>query len=182
MQHASEGGLVRVGVRWGEFVPWRSFTITTTWTPEVATIELTKMVGQSSFFAGADPVTPFVGAWVGDRFRFRPRIRHSNSFAPVIEAMIAPDPRGARVHVTMRLNSFVLVFMGVWVTGATLGAIALLSAAFAGFPPGVLGPLLPIVGGYMTTAGFEAEARPAEVLLRALFPPALSGEGPVPYR
>jgi hypothetical protein len=156
MQRASEGGLVRV--------------------------ELTKMVGQSSFFGGVDPVTPFVGAWVGDRFRFRPRVRHRNSFAPVIEAMIAPDPRGARVHVTMRLSSFVLVFMGVWMTGATVGAIALLSAGLAGFPPGLLGPLLPILGGYMTSAGFEAEARPAEALLRALFPPAFSGEGVPPYR
>src|SRR5215469_14493411 len=183
MQQVSEGGLVRIPLRWSELVFWRSFDITTTWTQEEATIELAKMVGQSSFFAGADPVTPFVGAWVGDRFRFRPRLRRRrNSFSPVIEAVIAPHPRGALIRVTMRLSSFVLVFMGVWITGATLGAIALLGAALAGLPQGLLAPLVPILGGYMTAAGFEAEARPVEALLRSLFPPAFSGEDLAPYR
>jgi hypothetical protein len=123
-----------------------------------------------------------VGAWVGDRFRFRPRTLHPNSFSPVIEAVVAPDAQGALIHVTMRLSSFVIVFMTLWMTGAILGAFALLDPAFSGYVPGLLAPLLPIWGVLTCCGAFAAEARPAEVLLRALFPPAFSAEGLPPYR
>jgi hypothetical protein len=182
MQRVSEGGLVRVGVRWNELVPWRSFDVTTTWTPEEATIELAKIVGQSSFFGGADPVTPFVGAWVGDRFRFRPRLRRRSSFSPVIEARIEPHPRGARVRVTMRLSAFVILFMSVWMTGTTIIAIVALGAVLAGVPEGLLAPIVPVGGGLISAGAFASEARRTEALLRSLFPPAFSGEGLPPYR
>jgi hypothetical protein len=172
---------------WWDVLPWRRFTIYTTSTAEEATAELSRSVGRRPFLSvfGAPPLLPFSGLGKGSRFTLRRQIAYRNSFQPVIEVVILPHPRGAQIEVQMHLHFFVFGFMLIWMSGATAGALAGLALAlFHGRPEGLLALLIPLFGGGMTSAAFGYEARCAEGMLRAMFPPASFPlpEGLPPYR
>jgi hypothetical protein len=172
--------------RWGDLLPWRRLTIYTTSSFDEATAELERNISRARFLgAGEDPRLPFAGRVAGARFTFRRQTVRRNSFLPIVEVVVSPLSRGARVDVQMRLQFFVLAFMAVWMMGATLGAlIGLGLALFHGRPEGLVALLLPLFGGGLTGIAFADEARRAEAMLRSLFPPAPIPlpEGLPPYR
>jgi hypothetical protein len=150
-------------------VPWRSFTIDTCWSPEVAAIEIRKVIDAPTLFGGGGGL-PFVGKACGEKeFEFRRRIGYRNSFLPVIHAVVEPSHHGgARVRVNMRMHAFVIAFMVVWVTFASVvpgaaGVVALLHGQASGQL------LVPLFGVAMVCVGFPPEARKAEAMLRALY-------------
>src|SRR5207237_6897398 len=136
-----------------------------TWSPDVARIELAKRIGRGGVFGGGDPGVPFVGSSAGDRFEFRRRIGYRNSFLPTVVAAIRPDPRGARVAVTMEMHLFPKIFMALWMAGATCGALAGLAAAVHGVLQGLVILLMPLAGALLSGGAFAYEARQAEGLL-----------------
>lgn len=166
-------------LRLKDLLPWRAFTIDTTWPAPVAAIEIRKRLAPRSpwqflsLSGGGSPDQPFVGKEEGDSFVFSRAIGYRNSFLPVIGLTIAPSgDTGARVNVRMRMNAAVVAFMAVWMTGATLGALSLGAVAIVeGRPAGLLALLFPLFGGLLAGGGFAFEARRAESLLRDLFPP-----------
>jgi hypothetical protein len=172
--------------RWADLLPWRRFTIRTTVTVDDAVAEFGRSVGRARVLGGGagDGSSPFAGQAAGNRFVFSRQIAYRNSFLPIIEAVVTPDGRGARIEIQMRLHPFVLAFMTVWMAGATLGGLlGLVAAIFHGSPEGLLALLLPVFGGGMVAAAFTYEARRAEAMLRAMFPPAAElPDGLPPYR
>jgi len=168
-----------------DLVPWRDFTIETSWSPTVAAVELQKRIGERRFFGGGD--TPFTGTVDGSVFRFSRRIAYRNSFLPMIVAVIEPSHHnGARIRVQMRLHVLVMVFMAVWMTGATLAGLVGLTALARGQPAGLAALAFPLFGAALSTIPFALEARLAERLLREIYaqapaPPAPPESG-VAYR
>jgi hypothetical protein len=152
-------------------IPWRALDIGTSWSPEVAVIELRKFVDQGTLLLGGVGDAPFVGDIRGkSEFRFQRRITYRDSFLPMIRVAVEPwHHGGARLRATMRLQLFVMAFMAVWMTGATLGAIAGLVAAFSGQPAGLLVLVLPLFGAGLLGIPFAFEARNAEILLRSIY-------------
>jgi hypothetical protein len=108
-------------VRPSDLLPWRDFIIETSWSPEVADIELRKRI--DGLLGTGDG--PFKGHSVGQcQYKFQKVISYRNSFLPVITASVEPGHReGARIRVRMRLHAFVALFMAVWMTGATAGGV-----------------------------------------------------------
>jgi hypothetical protein len=154
-----------------DFLPWRDLVIETSWPPNAAALEIRKRIGQRRFFGGGD--TPFVGKAIGEReFRFQRTISYRNSFLPMVHAVVEPSrDGGARVRIRMRLHLFVMAFMMVWMTGATLGggAVGLVSLAHGQLRGGLIALAFPTFGVALVTIPFAMEARIAERLLRELF-------------
>jgi hypothetical protein len=162
-----------VGAR--DFLPWRNFAIETSWSPEVAALELQKRIGARGLGGAREPGgAPFAGEALGDMsFRFTRVIAYRNSFLPVIRATVRPSSAPgahARIHVTMRLHQFVMAFGFVWMSGALLGG---LSAGLVAVRSGNLGGLValgfPLFGAVLFTVPFAIEARIAERLLREVY-------------
>jgi hypothetical protein len=171
--------LVVAALRLRDLVPWRTFTIETSWSAPVAAAELGNHIGPGRTFRA-----PVVASGHNENeLTFSRAINYRDSFLPVIDVAIAPAPHvGARLTVRIRLNWFVGVFMGFWVAGATLGTLGVAIDAIANERPfGSLALLGPLFYAGLTAFGFAIEARRAEVLLRALFPPA-SPPPAGPYR
>jgi hypothetical protein len=158
-------------VRLRDLIPWRAFDIATSWSPQVAVIELRKVIDQETFLFGGGGNAPFVGDIRGEaEFRFRRRIGYGNSFLPIIRVVTEPLRHGAtRLRVTMRLHLLVMAFMAVWMTGATFGALVGISAVVAGQPGGLLAFALPLFGAGLVGIPFAFEARKAETLLRSIY-------------
>jgi hypothetical protein len=167
-----------------ELLPWRSFTIETSWSPEVAAAELAKEVSGPMLRGGG--YAPFEGRAASPYdFEFSRRIEYRNSFLPVVRTAVEASHRGgARVRVTMRMNPFVFAFTALWMSGATVvGGLGGLSALLEGHPAGLIGLAFPLFGAALCGLGFGVEARKAEAALRAVYaaapglpPPPDTGE------
>lgn len=158
-------------MRPSDLIPWRDFTVDTSWSPEVADIELRKRIGGLLGTDGAAFKGRSVGP-VGQRqYRFQRVISYRNSFLPVISASVEPGYReGARVRVRMRIHALVAVFMAFWMTGATLGGVfGGVAMLVHGQAAGLVALGLPIFGAGLITIPFALEARVAERLLREMY-------------
>ncbi len=172
--------------RWGRLLPWRRLTIYTTSSFDEALADLGKNVGRARFLGiGGDPRAPFAGRVWGSRFMFSRQTSNRSSFLPIIEVVVRPHLRGARIDVQMRLHYASLAFMAAWMTAAALVALLGLGLAlFQARPEGLLALVFPVGGAGLVAAVFAYEARRAEAMLRSLFPPAPLPlpEGLPPYR
>jgi hypothetical protein len=69
-------------------IPWRTFEIVTSWSPDVAVIELKKSIDQSRLYLRGGNA-PFLGDVRGTSdFQFSRRIGYRNSFLPVIRVVV----------------------------------------------------------------------------------------------
>jgi hypothetical protein len=151
-------------------IPWRTFVVETAWSPEVAAIELGKIIEKPVLFARGE--APFVGkAVTATEFVFRRQISGRNSFLPRIHAVIEPSHHGgSHIRVDMRMHIAVIAFMAVWMTGATCGSLTVgIAAVHQGREAALPWVLFPLFGAAMIAIGFAPEARKAEHLLRALY-------------
>ncbi len=161
-----------------ELLPWRDFVVDTSWPPGVAHTEIAKEVatprwmGVAGEGASGTGDALFVGRAEGPgRFRFTRRIGYRNSFRPVIQVVVeASHHGGSRLRVRMRLHPFVMVFVGLWLTLATLiglpvGVLGLAQGQIAA----LVGLVMPLFGVGITCIPFAVEARIAERALRDLF-------------
>jgi hypothetical protein len=153
-----------------ELIPWRTFVIETRWPPEVAAIEVKKVIDKPTLF-GAIGDAPFVGkAKSQTEFVFRRRISYRNSFLPIIRAVVEPSHNGgARIRVRMRMYLFAMGFLLVWSTGGAFAGLAGLVALSEGQVAGLVGVAFPLFGLALTCVPFALEARIAERLLRAIY-------------
>jgi hypothetical protein len=149
----------------------RDFVIDTSWSPNVAAIELRKSIQGAPPLSGGEDAL-FSGRVANGRFRLtRKRTFYRSSFFPVIEAVVEPSWRdGARVRVRMRLHLFVMTVMCVWIAGATFGAIAAGTSMLShGQPLGLVAVVFPLLGVGLVSIPFAIEATRAERTLREIF-------------
>lgn len=94
-------------------------------------------------------------------FSIKRLINYRNSFLPVIEGVVEHEGRGSRVKVKMRLNTFVLVFIAIWLGVVGIVSIAMLIGALNS---GILdrGTFIPLgmflFGAVMTVLAFKFES------------------------
>lgn len=161
-----------------DLTPWRSIAIETCWSPSVAVVELSKAIEKPTHF-GPRGDAPFVGRLEGDRvFVFGRQSAPKGSFLPTLRAVVEPSQQeGAIIRVEMVVNGNLVAVLFVLTVAASLG------------PPGAFGALgfvLSLFIVWLNCRAFEAEARKAEQLLRAIYrtAPALPAppEPEGPYR
>ncbi len=116
--------------------PYDEFTVQTPDPPDVVAARLSAIVDPTELFGGRhNPYLQhpyFQGAvWAGG-FEVRKIILYRNSFVPVLRGHFKPTPAGTAVHVTMSLQTWVAVFVYVWLGFAGLLFVGFLATgAFA---------------------------------------------------
>ncbi|MDE1151440.1 MAG: hypothetical protein PW788_02790 [Micavibrio sp.] len=79
----------------------------------------------------------FMGSCADGKFSLRRDINYRNSFLPFITGTITADEAGAgtRVNVRMKMHTFVLLFMVVWLCGVAMACGVFSLSAVTGHPP-----------------------------------------------
>jgi hypothetical protein len=159
-------------VKLRDLIPSRTFDIGTSWSPNVAAIELKKAIDPARPPFGGSGDAPFTGevrgAWA---FEFSRRIGYRNSFLPMIRVVVKPSYRGgSRLHVRMQLHPLVGVFVALWMAGAVIGALVGLGVLLLrGEPLGLAVLALPLFGAAILGIPFALEAKKSESLLRSIY-------------
>lgn len=83
-----------------------------------------------------------LGKFDGNRFRLQMRRFYRNSFAPFFYGEVRAIDSGSELSGDFKLHPFVRVFFGIWMTGATLGAMALTVGGLAQGHAERVGPLI----------------------------------------
>lgn len=101
-----------------KFFPYEDFYIITSLKPEEVETRLQSEMEPNRGFSLGKPFSSsnryFSGYVVNGVFEFKRIISYRNSFVPQIKGSIEPWLNGSRMHVTMTMQIFVNVFMGMW--------------------------------------------------------------------
>lgn len=164
-----------------KFLPYKKFTFTTKLSPqEFHELLIKKVDRHQPLLAWGNRTSDkkFEGKIYGLNFEISKKIKYRNSFLPVIYGKMEPFLGGAIVNVTLKPNTFVLVFMSIW-----LGVVFLVNIVFLaimvsniftgkgfkfqteGFIP--LGMLA--IGFAIFSIGFWPEAKPTIDLFKKVF-------------
>ena len=109
-------------------------------------IEAKKAFGLSAFNYSYSK--PYIGKISGNIFEIERVIQYRNSFLPTIKGEVFSDYEGTKINVHMKPQSFVFVFMLVWVGGVTLGCIvAIIASLTQKFSPFFLIPFAMLLFG-----------------------------------
>ncbi|MFO0662226.1 MAG: hypothetical protein U0165_20710 [Polyangiaceae bacterium] len=162
---------------WHQYKPWRDLVFHTHLSPEEIVDRLGAEIGKQSWFSlngGA--------AWVGQvsatQLTVQRVINYRNSFQAIAHGTIAPTDQGSVVTIRLRMHGFVVAFLAVWMSGATLGGLVGLAALLTGNWAGLIGLFMPLAGATMTSLGFKFEADKLEQFLRERIPSRLPDLGP----
>jgi hypothetical protein len=140
-----------------KILPYITFEVTSADPTDVVVQRLSKAVDRAWWSANL----PYIGDVWDAGFKVTPVTWYNNSFKPVITGKFEPAPAGGTViHVTMRMNIFVTVFMSLWLAGAFFGLGASIFVVIIGNVswPGILIPLgILSVGAGMALGGFWYE-------------------------
>ena len=134
-------------------------------------IEPKKTFRMAGFF-GNNKHKPYEGNTNGMAFNITRIIGYRNSFLPRIEGLIEKDFQGTKIGIKMRLHSFVMVFMFIWLGAVGLTCLACLTALLNNkdFEPLTLIPFGMLIFGYgLLTAGFKYESLKSKKYLAQLF-------------
>ncbi len=159
-----------LAMRLAELIPWRSFTIETTWPADVAVVEIQKRLRTPTPFGDGGP--PFAGGKMTAReLKFTLQSSFNNPARPAVIATIDEAHRGgSRIHVRMRLDVLVALFMTAWMALSTIIALAVSVAAFRdGTWLALLAWAFPILGAAVFCGMFASGARTSERLIREIF-------------
>ncbi|MEO8796994.1 MAG: hypothetical protein ABI551_03840 [Polyangiaceae bacterium] len=157
-------------MRLAELIPWRSFTIETTWPSDVAVVEIQKRLRAPTLFG--DGGQPFVGGKRTAReLKFALQTSFNNPARPTVLVTVDEAHRGgSRIHVRMRLAALVGLFLTTWMALSTIMALALSVMAFRdGTWLALVAWALPILGAALFVGMFASGARTSERLIREIF-------------
>lgn len=117
-------------------IPFDRVTLVVPASAEVTRERLQASVGKPTWNAfKRDSHSPFLGKVGPDHFKIARNITYRNSFMPVMVGSIVQEGSNTVIRVRLRLVTFVLLFMGFWVTMATFGALAITQRCFANPDP-----------------------------------------------
>jgi hypothetical protein len=66
---------------------------------------------------------PYIGKIYGQNFEIKRAINYRNSFLPIINGKVLTSTNGTKIEVEMKLNTFVKVFMLIWLSGVSLACV-----------------------------------------------------------
>jgi hypothetical protein len=165
--------------------PHEHFTIITALDPDAVRQRLsTAIAPPKKGWQWGNPDKPYQGE-IGDRsFKIMRAINYRNSFLPVITGHIKPEGSGSRIEINMKLNSFVLIFILVWLSIVgqipILFLMGIIFALITGQKEQIpmdfdtyLAVFIPlgmfVFGCALTLVGFWPEARQSKAFLINLF-------------
>jgi hypothetical protein len=114
----------------------------------------------------------YEGSITNDSFDMRRIIGYKNSFLPKISGTVEDTSGGSLVHVKMRLQVFVLIFMIVWMTLVGIAALVctIVLLASGKFNPFLLIPIGMFLFGYALSMGaFKYESGSTKEDLKQFF-------------
>lgn len=139
------------------FLPYERLTLVSPLPPKdlIARLKASTAVSATSWSAGMRSAT-FTGSVGDDHFKVQRRISHRNSFNPQLIGRVHAHGNLTTIGLTLRLQPFVAVFMGLWCGGLLLGVIGdVVSALRTGdAQPLLIVPMAMLVFGYVMTMGF----------------------------
>lgn len=123
-------------------------------------------------FFGLGKSKAYEGTIDGKRFEMKRLIGYRNSFLPKISGEIYKEYDGLKIKVKMRLHTFVVVFLIIWMSFVGIAGIASLVALFTSkttqqmlFIPGAM-----LIFAYVLTMGaFKFESLKSKKQLKELF-------------
>lgn len=171
------------------FLPFEKYTILTELTEEAVFSRLTELTNHSrrssaATFFGLGPLFgqasggQYEGTVNPREFKISRVISYRNSFLPVILGTVSSGSGGTEIRLSMRMNLFVMVFMGIWLSIAglaTLGSLSVVTIALLKFKPASLNaflliPLGMFLFGYLLMLfAFKAEAKISRKDLNRIF-------------
>ncbi len=97
---------------WTMFLPFERLTIKSYLGPEEVRQKLSLIVGPRQIHRdGATSRKPYQGELNENSFEISPVIDYRNSFLPVVKGEIRPEIDGTSIHITIRMNAIVEIFM-----------------------------------------------------------------------
>lgn len=164
-----------------KFLPYKKFTFTTNLSPqEFHEMLIEKVDRRHPLIIWGNRATDkkFEGKIYGLNFEIYKKITYRNSFLPFIYGKMEPFLGGTIVNVTLKPNTFVLVFVSIW-----LGVVFLVNIVFLaimvsniftgkGFkfqPEGLIPPAMLAFGFAIFSIGFWAEFNSTIDLFKKVF-------------
>ena len=154
-----------------KFLPYEDFYITTRLKPDEVQQRLEDEIspvngGLFKFGSFSSPSgTYFEGFAVNGMFEIKHGINYRNSFLPQIKGTTEAYLDGSRVHIKMKMLTFVTLFMCFWLSFAALAGVVVLITAInkKQFSAVALMPFVMFLFGYaLTMGGFKYESRSAK--------------------
>ncbi len=148
------------------FLPFENFYITTSLKPDEVQERLRQEVEPVQGFSFKNIFSASSGAYFSGyvaigAFEFKRLIYYRNSFLPVIKGTTETWLNGSRVHVKMRMEIAVIVFMCLWLGGVGIAGLAFFVNNISNheFDAASLIPLGMFIFGYLlATGGFKFES------------------------
>ncbi len=113
----------------------------------------------------------YIGFVADGEFEIHRNIAYRNSFLPVIRGKITSQTNGVTISINMRVDSFVSVFMAIWLGFTFLFCLLVLFIAFkASFSPFFIIPFGMVIFGMVLSHGaFNYERKKSVEDLKNLF-------------
>ena len=114
---------------------------------------------------------PYIGVVNKYKFEIEKVITYRNSFLPIITGEVFSNAEGTEIKVNMQLHSFVLVFMMIWLGGASFACLTSLYLMFNGeFSLGIFVPFgMLLFGILLSFGGFRTESKNGIEDLKQIF-------------
>ncbi|MFT6502226.1 MAG: hypothetical protein ACJASQ_002352 [Crocinitomicaceae bacterium] len=160
-----------------KYLPFENITYKTKLESEEAlnrlgnVIEAKKTFRMTGLFGSVNH-NPYEGSIHGNSFKINRIIGYRNSFLPQITGVIEKDYSGTKIKVKMRLHTFVIVFLIIWVGIVGIACLSFLSMMFTSqdFQPMNLIPFGMLIFVYaLVTGGFKYESIKSKKYLAQLF-------------
>jgi hypothetical protein len=157
--------------------PYENYILKSSRTPSelIALLnENVEPVKSSSF--SENRIKKFQGVITGDKFQITRIINYRNSFIPVITGEIFSNGGYSDIHIKMKLDKFVLIFMAFWLSLPVFFFLTTLEDFYNNFrgfqnidPFLYLPPVMIIFGIAICTIPFKSEAGMAKKILSGIF-------------
>lgn len=156
-----------------KYLPFEKYTIVTSLSVDEAKKRLLNNLepDRTPQFIPNNVTKPYSGRICLDEFTIRRVIRYRNSFLPEIKGRFVSDMGHTEIHINMRPAVFVLVFMGIWMSGISLACIGIFASMRSPrnrpFSPADLVPFGMLLFGTKRGGDFPGPANERERLFRA---------------
>lgn len=139
-------------------IPYEKITLRT----QLSSQEVIKRISESS---------EYIGNSTNTGFNVSRAISYQNSFLPQIKGLVVDDGRDTKIEITMKLNTFVLLFMVVWLGGMLAsGALALSIITSSELDISTFIPIIGLIfGALLFTVPFKLESKKSKKDLINLF-------------
>jgi hypothetical protein len=164
-------------MKFKDFLPYENYILITKLSPKIVMDKLQAQVqAERSIYKSVSPKNLlYEGRCADNSFKIKKIINYRNSFLPNITGNVYTELGETHIHIKMQPHTFVLVFMGVWLSGVSFGCIVtlistVLNFAANGFNAVLFAPCGMLAFGLtLFIGGFKSESVGTKVFLKQLF-------------